>query len=403
MNEHKKLPKDWEWVKFEDFLDYIQPNPYIVNSTEYNDEYKIPVLTAGKSFILGYTNEKEGIFSNLPVIIFDDFTTANKFVNFKFKVKSSAMKILKPKNKEVNILFVYYYMQTVRITFDTHKRYWISIFSKLPIPNPPLPIQEAIVSKIEELFSELDKGIENLKNAQAQLKTYRQSVLKWAFEGKLTNENIKDGELPEGWKWVKLGDVIIKLDQGWSPKCENQASTNDDEWAVIKTSAIQYGYFLDFENKRIPINLEIKEQHELKKGDLLITRAGPRIRVGVCCLVRKVRKRLINCDKVYRINIDNKEIIAEYLESLLNSPTYQEEIENTKSGISDSGLNLTQRIFLLMQIPLPPLTEQHIIIQEIESRLSVADKLQDGITQSLQQAESLRQSILKKAFEGELV
>src|ERR1017187_2021084 len=113
MIDKENLPKGWTNAKFEDLLDYIQPSKYIVKSTEYKDTYKTPVLTAGKSFIKGYTNEESGIFDALPVIIFDDFTTATKFVNFPFKVKSSAMKILSPKNPSVNIKFAYYYMQTL--------------------------------------------------------------------------------------------------------------------------------------------------------------------------------------------------------------------------------------------------------------------------------------------------
>jgi type I restriction enzyme, S subunit len=103
------LPDGWTIGKLEDLLDYIQPTEYIVESTDYSDCYKTPVLTPGKSFVKGYTNETKGIFSNLPVIIFDDFTTANKFVNFPFKVKSSAMKILKPKSG-ANIKFAFYFM-----------------------------------------------------------------------------------------------------------------------------------------------------------------------------------------------------------------------------------------------------------------------------------------------------
>ena len=159
IEQNTKLPKDWKIKQLEDLLDYIQPTKYIVKSIDYDDSYKTPVLTAGKTFILGKTDETYGIFENLPVIIFDDFTTANKLVNFKFKVKSSAMKILKPKDENVNLLFVYYFIQTIRISFDTHKRYWISVFSKLPIALPPLETQQVIVSKLEELFSELDKGI----------------------------------------------------------------------------------------------------------------------------------------------------------------------------------------------------------------------------------------------------
>src|SRR5690606_655219 len=106
---------------------------------------------------------------------------------------------------------------------------------------PPKPTQQAIVSKIEELFSELDKGIENLRLAQQQLKTYRQSVLNTLITGD---------------DYQTIESVINTLDQGWSPKCENQSSTDKNEWAVIKTSAIQHGYFLEFENKKLPKELK---------------------------------------------------------------------------------------------------------------------------------------------------
>jgi type I restriction enzyme S subunit len=124
------MKEDWTECCFEDLLDYEQPTKYIVKSTKYNDSYKMPVLTAGKTFIKGYTNETDGVFENLPTIIFDDFTTATQFVNFKFKVKSSAMKILVPTSKLVNMPLVYYAMQVNQVRSDTHKRYWISVFAK---------------------------------------------------------------------------------------------------------------------------------------------------------------------------------------------------------------------------------------------------------------------------------
>lgn len=169
-----------------ELLPYEQPSAYIVESTDYNDSYKTPVLTAGKSFILGYTNETEGIFDKLPVIIFDDFTTATQFVNFKFKVKSSAMKILNINTELVLPKYIFYRMQTIQFDHSTHKRYWIQQYSKLKVAIPPLPEQERIVTHIEELFSELDKAVETLQTTKQQLAVYRQAVLKEAFEGKLT-------------------------------------------------------------------------------------------------------------------------------------------------------------------------------------------------------------------------
>lgn len=161
-----------EYKEYElgELLYYEQPTPYIVESTDYNDAYGTPVLTAGKSFILGYTDEKEGIYDQLPVIIFDDFTTASQYVNFKFKVKSSAMKILTPVTELVLPKYIYYRMQIINFDHSTHKRYWIQQYSKIRVSVPPLPEQERIVSRIEELFSQLDAGVETLKKQKHSLR-----------------------------------------------------------------------------------------------------------------------------------------------------------------------------------------------------------------------------------------
>ena len=153
--ENCDLPDSWILCKLEDIVDYEQPQAYIVKSTEYSPKYTTPVLTAGKSFIIGYTNEEEGICSNLPVIIFDDFTTESKYVDFPFKVKSSAMKILHVK-EGVCIRYVCFFMSITRLISDTHKRYWISAYSRIAIPLPPYQEQLRIVSKIEEVFKALD-------------------------------------------------------------------------------------------------------------------------------------------------------------------------------------------------------------------------------------------------------
>ena len=158
---YQKLPEGWAVCQLDNIVSYEQPTPYIVKSTDYDDSYSIPVLTAGKSFIIGYTNETNGVFEKLPCIIFDDFTTDSKLVDFPFKVKSSAMKILQVK-EDINIEYIAMFMSITRLIGDTHKRYWISEYSKIEIPIPPKNEQDRIVKKVRLLLSRLDEIMENL-------------------------------------------------------------------------------------------------------------------------------------------------------------------------------------------------------------------------------------------------
>jgi type I restriction enzyme S subunit len=167
---------DWEEKKLGELLNYEQPTKYIVRSTEYSNDFDTPVLTAGKSFILGYTNEIDNTFQELPVIIFDDFTTASQFVDFPFKVKSSAMKILKAKEKE-NIRFIFEAMQKIKYEVGGHGRHWISVFANMKIKIPSPEEQE----KIAEFLTTLDDKINLINNQLEQTKLFKKSLLQRMF------------------------------------------------------------------------------------------------------------------------------------------------------------------------------------------------------------------------------
>lgn len=174
--------EDWVETTLEKCLDYLQPTPYLVSSTDYEDKFKTPVLTAGKTFILGYTDEKEGIFNeNLPVIIFDDFTTATKFVDFPFKAKSSAMKILLAKGDN-NIKFLFETIQNLNFEVSTHKRHWISVYSKLDILKPKDPKEQ---QKISDCFSSVDDLIQAQKIKIKNLKKHKKGLLQQLFPNTL--------------------------------------------------------------------------------------------------------------------------------------------------------------------------------------------------------------------------
>jgi len=399
MNESQEMPNGWTKAIFEDLLDYIQPTKFIVESTEYNEKYKTPVLTAGKSFIIGYTNENKGIFKELPVIIFDDFTTATQFVNFPFKVKSSAMKILKPTCKLVCIKYVFNFMKTINVNVDTHKRYWISHYSKLPIPLPPLPEQQRIVAMIEELFSSLDKGIESLKTAQQQLKIYRQAVLKWAFEGKLTNTNVKEGELPEGWQKVNLGEISEKIQIG-----PFGTQLHKEDYIMGGIPLINPMHFKDGVIEADSSYSITKKKRDslpnyiLKEGDIIMGRRGEMGRYG---LVRKKEAGYFCGTGSLYIRPKSKVANSIFLFHCLKGRIVKKYLEENAAGTTMANLNA--KIVNGIPICLPSIKEQQTIVAEIESRLSVCDKIEESIEQSLKQSESLRQSILKKAFEGKLV
>ena len=179
---------EWKFTKLGNLLDYEQPTQYLVSDENYDNGFGTPVLTAGKTFILGYTNETKGIFQdNLPVIIFDDFTTATQFVNFPFKVKSSAMKILKQKNTMVNIRLVYEMMQMINFVASDHKRYWISEFQDLEIKLPNLNEQQ----KIAEVLTACDDEINLLNLKLENLKRQQQGLMQKLLKGEMRTCYVK--------------------------------------------------------------------------------------------------------------------------------------------------------------------------------------------------------------------
>jgi len=171
----------WETKKFGELLNYEQPTEYLVKHTDYSDDFNTPVLTAGKTFVLGYTGEETGIFQNLPTIIFDDFTTAIKYVDFPFKAKSSAMKMLIPRSKEVNLKFVFAKMQMIDFQLGDHKRHWIAEYQNIEIATPKPDEQNAIAT----ILSDMDAEIEKLKSQLTKHQNLKQGMMQVLLTGKI--------------------------------------------------------------------------------------------------------------------------------------------------------------------------------------------------------------------------
>lgn len=264
----------------------------------------------------------------------------------------------------------------------------------LAFPLAPIAEQQRIVAKLEELFSELDKSEESLRTAQQQLKVYRQALLDKAMR----SLGAADYDL------LPLQKLIGNLSQGWSPKCDLNREAMDGEWAIIKTTVVQPMCHVPQECKPFPAHLEPRPDLEIRDGDFLMTRKGPRNRTGVVCLVRKARPKSMLCDTVYRFRCNADLVTPEYLELLLNSPSVVSELDRRKSGISDSGISLNHSKIKTIPLQIPrSLYSQKKVVDLLGEKLSVIDQLETTITTALQQAATLRQAILKKAFSGQLV
>lgn len=364
-----------------ELLPFEQPTAYIVKSTDYNDSYSTPVLTAGKSFILGKTNEKYGIFDQLPVIIFDDFTTATQFVNSKFKVKSSAMKILHINTALVMPKYIFYRLQIIQFDHSTHKRYWIQSYSKIKVSIPSLDEQFRIVARIEELFSELDKAIDTLKTTKEQLEVYRQAVLKEIFDSvSTTSVHIKDVCLD-----IKVG-IVIKPTQYY---------VSENGVPAFRNANVRRGYINDTD--WVMISKEGHQQNcrsEVHTNDVLISRSGANL--GMASVV-PARYNGYNAIDVVIAVPDISKVIPEFLAQYTNSPMGRAIVKKNERGAAQGHLNVSA--YANLPIGVPDLQEQEKLVKQISDRLSVCDSIEKTVDTALAQADEMRQSILKQAFE----
>jgi type I restriction enzyme S subunit len=201
------VPTDWQTKTLGSLLSYEQPTPFLVVSTDYLEFSSVPVLTAGKTFILGYTDEEHGVYSSLPVILFDDFTTACQWVDFRFKVKSSAAKILSGRVGVSDTKFMYEYLSRLSFVPSDHQRHWISVFSSIEVFVPPLKEQKAIA----EALSDVDALIDSLE----ALLTKKRNIETGVMQELLTGRTRLPGFSGE-WQAKRLGNVA-ELVSGGTP------------------------------------------------------------------------------------------------------------------------------------------------------------------------------------------
>ena len=337
-------------VKLGDVLVYEQPTKYIVKSEQYKDEYEIPVLTAGKTFILGYTNEKNGIYNastNNAIILFDDFTTNCKYIDFKFKVKSSAVKILKlNSNSKDNLKYLYYVLKNIVYDTTSHKRYWISQYANIEINLPSIEEQNRIVYELEKI----ENMIEN-KNKQKEKLDMLIRAKFWQMFGSPFNSTIFDTK--------KLGDITISISDG-----SNIDTTLYQEKGDVLFLRIQNVWRDEFKlEDSIYISKETNKKYEatsLLNGDILISKIGrfytKDSSLGRVALYRGKNNKANYSNNIMRIRL-KEGYNCEFVNIVLNLKEYQQFIRTEGKGGTDRRA-LSKKVIENFPILNPPINSQ---------------------------------------------
>jgi type I restriction enzyme, S subunit len=330
-------------------------------------------------------------------------------------------------------------------------------YLNIELPIPPLAEQHRIVARIDELFSGLDKGVENLRLAQEQLNIFRQIILKNAFEGKLTEtwrqKNQLKVRLPEqlqvdirlaqeevykrlfnkwssgevgatkpkplkllpplnteelsflpklahGWTWIRLGNFISSIEAGKSFRCEEREPSTQ-EIGVAKVSAISWGEYDESESKTCTDSSKVNNSYLISKDDFILSRSNTIELVGACVIVKNVSKKIMLSDKTLRIKFI--ELKPDYILEFLRSRIGRKQIMDLSTGNQDSMRNIGQERIRSIAIPVCSNDEVLEVVQVSKSYIDEIERLDAIIQSSLRHAEVLRQSILQKAFSGELV
>lgn len=410
------IPESWCWLKLGSICQLLDG--------EKKKGISYPYLEA--KFLRGKAaatmlNEGKYVTEGTRLILVDGENSGEVFSATEDGYMGSTFKVLFFP-QELFAEYVLYFLQFKQLAFRNNKTGSAiphlnkELFFNMPFPVPPIAEQERIVAKIEELMplvEEYGKAEERLTALNAAFPDkLRKSILQQAIQGKLTERDpadepasnllkriraekerlIREGtikkekplppiteeempfEIPDTWEWIRLSQVITGTDAGKSPQCEERPC-KENEYGVIKTTAIQNGFFLPNENKVLPQSFHIQESQFVHQDDLLITRAGPKNRTGIMCVVDSPVENLILSDKTVRIAYMRGMINPHYIMMALNSPRMFYYVTKAMTGMAESQVNISQSKMKEFILPLPPLAEQQRIVDRVNELLAVCDEL----------------------------
>ena len=391
MEEKKQVPQirfkgyvdAWEQRKLGDVFKYEQPQAYIVESTEYNDKNDIPVLTAGQSFILGYTNEHFGIKEaneDNPVIIFDDFTTSSHYVDFPFKIKSSAMKLLTLNNPKDDIYCTYNVLQNIGYVPVSHERHWISTFAKF---NILLPKNVDEQKQIGVYFKSLDNLITLHQRKYDKLVNIKKSMLEKMFpkNGSYVPE-IRFKGFTEAWEQRKLTEFV----EFFSGLTYTPNDVQENGTLVLRSSNVSNGEIVDADN--VYVNPQVVNSENVKVGDIIVVvRNGSRSLIGKHAQIKDFMPNTVIGAFMTGIRSE----CPEFTNALLNTSRFEEEIAMNMGATINQ---ITGYMFSKMEFKVPCIDEQ----KKIGAYFSTLDNLITLHQRKLEKLKNIKKSMLDKMF-----
>lgn len=353
----KLCPDGVEYKKIGELVDYEQPGNYIVCSTKYSDEYNIPVLTAGQTFILGYINETDGVYKSSkdnPVIIFDDFTAAFKWVDFEFKVKSSAIKILTVNNTLTTIRYIYHVMGFLNISSDEHKRLWIGTYSNIKVPVPPLEVQREIVRILDNFTFLTTELAAELAARQKQYEYYRDLLfLSLKAEYRFIPEFAK----------TYIG-LVTTMTQHYVKEGVK----------LLFNSSVKENHF-DFP-KMVYLDNEFAEKNSSrmhKLGDIITVHTGD---VGTSAIIDETLEGSLGFATIVTRIYNQEDVLPKYVSYYLNS---NENKNNIYKLIKGDRNNLNLKDFNKLRVPIPPLEQQQRIVDILDRFDALCNDITSGL------------------------
>lgn len=395
----KGFDEPWEKRKLGDVFKYEQPQAYIVESTEYDDKFEIPVLTAGQSFVLGYTNETTGVkqaSEKSPVVIFDDFTTSSHYVDFPFKVKSSAMKLLALTDRRDDIHFSFNALKNIKYIPVSHERHWISIFSKFEIAMPDSSEEQA---QIGSFFRNLDTLIVLQQRKYEKLQNLKKACLEKMFPKAGSHvPEIRFKGFSEAWEERKLEDVFTSLQNNTLPRAELSSGQGIAFNVHYGDVLIKFGEYLDVRKETLPMiaDSSIVTKYKasfLQNGDVVMADTAEDETVGKCCEIAGLSDEIALAGLhtiPYRPLL---KFASGFLGYYLNSNSYRSQLLPLMQGIKVTSIS--KRSMLSTSVCFPKTEDEQAQIGTFFRNLDTLIALQQRKCEKLQ---NLKKACLEKMF-----